>query len=428
MNVRARDAAAGTAGTDAAEAAREPWPWLALVSVIAFLLIGGMLTSLTVYTTTMQTAFGWNKAEMGGGPVALLLGMSAGNLLAQWVARRVGVRAAFAIGIALAASGWIAAGFVRTLPEFIAACAVAGIGVGEGSIVLGLALISAAFDRHKGLAMGVFIGATALASSVVPVLTAALIERSGWRFAFWAVGAVAALMGLALARGLPVRVKGISDATASRPGAEPAGTLSQAFRARGYWLLLLALAVGQVSLNGVLFNVVDYLHRSGYDLGSAVRIYSIANFISLPGLLVGGWLSDRVNPRVLLAVILGIQVLGVAALPGVRDGGLGIASVVAFAVIWGGVSGLPAQAGSMVLSGMVEAHAYTAALAVIFTTIGIVGAVAPALVGAVYDATSGYFWPLILLVFLSALAALLSLGIGAGAAPIRPAEKAHGHA
>lgn len=425
MKIKGADPSAAWPNGQPGPVEREPWLWLALVSVIAFVLVGGMLTSLTVYTTTMQAAFGWNKAEMGGGPVALLLGMSAGNLVAQWVARRLGVRAAFSVGIAVAAIGWIAAGFVQSLPEFIAACVVAGVGVGIGSIVLGLALISASFRDHKGLAMGVFIGAMALASSVMPVLTAILLEQSGWRFSFWTVGAAAACLGLVLARGLPAQVRGISDVAEGRHTAvEPAGTLSQVLRVRGYWMLLLALALGQASLNGVLFNVVDYLHRSGYDLNSAVRIYSLANFISLPGLLVGGWLSDRVNPRVLLSIILGAQVVGVAALLGVGAGGLGVASIVAFVVIWGAVSGLPAQAGSMVLSGMVEAHTYTAALATIFTTTGIVGAAAPALVGFVYDATSAYFWPIVLLVFLSLMATLSSVGIGSRVAQSRSAAKA----
>lgn len=390
----------------------EPWLWLALVSVIAFMLVGGMLTSLTVYTTTMQVAFGWTKAAMGGGPAALLLGMSVGNIIAHRVARWRGVRAAFSVGIAVAAVGWISAGFVPALPEFVAACAVSGVGIGIGSYVLGLALISASFRAHKGLAMGVFIGATALASSVMPLLTEVMVAKFGWRVSFWAVGAVAVVLGLALARGLPARVRGITDAPPRGRTAEAfVGALpSRVFRLRGYWLLLLALAVCQVSLNGVLFNVVDYLHRSGYDLSSAVRVYSLANFMSLPGLLLGGWLSDRVDPHMVLSIILAVLVIGVAALLGVQHPGLGLASIAAFVVVWGGASGLPVQAGSMVLSGMVEAHAYTAALAVIFTTIGIVGAAGPALVGLVYDATSGYFWPVLVLVFLALVATVLSMG------------------
>ena len=103
----------------------EPWGVMAVMSVIGFLLIGGMLTSLSVYMSVMQPHFRWSEAEMGAGPVALLLGMSAGNLVVGQAMRTIGVRGLFAFGAGMAVCGWIAAGFTGVLPAFMAAMALA---------------------------------------------------------------------------------------------------------------------------------------------------------------------------------------------------------------------------------------------------------------------------------------------------------------
>lgn len=393
--------------TAAAQApATPPWRWLVVVSVLGFLLVGAMLTSLTVYTATMQVAFHWDEVRMGLGPVALLLGMSAGNLLTDGVTRRHGLRRTFEIGVVLAAAAWFLCGFVHGIGVLLAAAFVAGVGIGLGSIVPSLSLIAAAFGTRKGLAMGIFIGVTALASSIMPFTTGVLIRLAGWRWTFWLVGAATLVIAMTLTRLLPQRLP--VAAAHARPDAPPARSRRHA-AGWAYAALLVAVTASQISLNGVLFNVVAYLNKSGFSLPEAIRIYSIANFVSLPGLLIGGYVSDRVRPYVLLPIILLLEGVGTAALIGVTSASIGWLGLGLFVLVWGGVSGLPAQAGSMHLADIVPPASYALLLGTLFTVSGIVGAAAPAAVGWLYDTTHDYAWPIMLLAALSFFGAFAAL-------------------
>lgn len=395
-----------------------PWAWLGIVSVNGFLLIGGMLTSLTVYASVMQRHFGWSEAAMGGGPVALLLGMSAGNLLVGAAMRRLGLRGTFSLGTAIAATGWIAAGFTRSLAPFAVAMAGAGFGVGMATIVPGIALISETFHERKGLAIALFIGACALASFTMPILTGTLIAWLGWRAAFWTVGGVSGLICLALLRRLPQKPGDMPASSTAATKTAPAGPSQRQVAAMtGYWMLVLGLTLSQLGMNGVLFNVIAYLQKNGYAATDAIRIYGIANLMSLPGLLIGGYISDRIDGRIILPAVLALQTAGTAMLLGVGTGSWNKLAVAGFIAIWGSVSGLPAQSGAMVLNEMIGQRAYPAMLGILFTIAGVVGALAPILMGWLYMATGGYTWPITMLALLALLAMLAVLASSRGAPP-----------
>ena len=380
----------------------EPWGLLLILAIVSFLLIGGMLTSLSVYVSVMQPHFGWSEAAMGGGPVMLLLGMSAGNLAVGAVMRRLGVRGLFSFGMTVALCGWIAAGFVRSLPEFMAAMALSGIGTGLATIVPGIAVISQCFHRRRGLAVALFIGAGAFASSTMPIASRWLIDTVGWRQAFWIFGIVAGLIGLPLLRRLP---RTLHDA--ERDDDHASGlTGEQVLKLPAFWLLTLVLTISQFGMNAILFNLIAYLRKTGFAAGDAVTLYGVTNFMSLPGLLIGGYLSDRVSARILLPLILLCQSAGTFALLGVGNGHV---AVILFILFWGGVAGLPAQSGSMLLGEIIGQRAYAAMLGIVFTVNGFLAALAPAVMGWAYEVTGGYAWPIFIIAALCLLAACASV-------------------
>lgn len=384
----------------------EPWGLLAILSIIGFMLIGGMLSSLSVYTSAMQPHFGWSEAAMGGGPVMLLMGMSAGNLLVGPMMTRLGAGGPLRFGTALALGGWIVAGLVRTLPEFMAAMGCAGLGVGAATIVPGIALISNGFHQQRGLAIALFIGSCALASSVMPAANQWLIEQLGWRQGFWTFGALAGPICFGALWALPSGAAAQGSTTVEE-GEVPGFAREQALRLPAFWILTIVLTVSQLCLNAILFNLIAYLRKSGWDAADAVTLFSITNFMSLPGLLIGGHLSDRVSARILLPLILILQGAGTFALLGVGSGA--VIPAIVFILCWGGVAGLPAQTGSMLLGEITGHRAYPALLGIVFTINGFAGALAPVIMGWVYQAAGGYAAPLLICACLCVSAALASL-------------------
>lgn len=391
---------------------QEPWRLLAGISAIGFILIGGMLTSLSVYLSIMQPHFGWNEVQLGAGPVALLLGMSAGNLVVGMTMRRFGIRGSFSLGSAIACGGWALAALVQSLPEFIGAMGLVGFGAGIATIVPGIALITQTFHRRRGMAMALFIGSLALASSVMPQASSWLIEALGWSFAFAAFGVTGGMICLGV---LHILRRDMAQAVEPERSAQNGSVLglvrAQVLRHPGYWALVLSLTISQLAMNGVLFNAIPYLVRSGFAQPTAVDIYSFANLVSVPGLVIGGYLSDRFSARVLFPAILVIQAVGTVSLLGTDPSTTGHAQLSAglFILVWGGISGLPAQSGSLLLNEIIGQRAFTSMLGILFTITGVIGALAPIAMGSASEITGGYFWPFLALGALLIVAALASL-------------------
>lgn len=390
---------------------RSAWAMLGALSVIGFAVIGGTLTSLAVYLPVLQAAFGWGEAEMGGGAVMLLLGMSLANLVAGRLEQRIGLRLLLAIGIVASCVGWAASAFVTGLPQFMAAMALAGAGAALATIVPGVAAISQAFDARRGMALAVFIGGCALASSVVPPLSEGLIAGLGWREAFLISAGVIALVCLPLTLLTPVSAP--SSAT-ERPdvhnASEGGPSAADAAKFTAFWLLLTGLTISQLCMNGVLFNLVAMLVKNGYSHDGAVTFYSIANLVSLPGLFLGGMLADRFGARAVLPGAIAFQAAGSLCLLWIGGGGSAqLAAMTGFALMWGLVAGLPAQAGSMLLADTVGMAAFPMLLGVVFAVTGLIGALAPLMMGMLYGVEGSYALPILTCAALTGLAAAMIL-------------------
>lgn len=389
------------------------WSLVAALSLIAFAIIGGTLTSLGVYLPVLQREFGWSETAMGGLPVAMLLGMSAGNLVVGRLMARLGIRGTLAVGIIAAAIGWAAAARAGSLPSFMAAMALAGAGAGIATIVPGVAAITRRFDARRGLAIGAFIGACALASSVVPPLSGWLIAEQGWRSAILVTGGVLAVLCLpltALVR-MPRDAAPTDHGDAEGVAEDSAPAAGEVARLPAYWLLTTALTVSQLCMNGILFNIVAFFLRHGFAQHDAIAIYSVTNLMALPGLFIGGALADRYGARVMLPGALLLQAAGTLCLLGVGGAdlaGSGVA-IAGFILLWGLAGGLPSQIGPMVLADLIGSRAFASMLGVMFTITGLIGALAPVGTGWLYEVHGGYALPIIVCGLLAALAAFMTV-------------------
>lgn len=393
------------------DTSRDPWVLLFPLSLAGFVMIGAMLTSLSVYGAGMQAVFGWSETELGAGPVALLLGMSIGNLLVGPAMQRLGVRGTFAGGCALAAAGWLGAGSITTLGQFALTMGIAGLGAGIATIVPGIALLTSTFHKRPRLAIALFIASCSLAATTMPIVTGHLIEGAGWRGAFRMVAGAAACLVPLLFLLLPAALPTADADTPADEGHDGGLTRPAALRLPAFWLLTAVLTISQLCMNGVMFNTIAFLGKHGVEQGTAIQLYSLTNFMSLPGLLVGGHLSDRVSARKMLSVIIGLQAIGTLALLGAGlDSVAGLATIIAFVCLWGGVAGLPAQSGSLLLAELVGRRSYGTLLGIVFTINGFLGAGAPGLTGWLHDLGGGYSLPFTLftaMLLVTALACLL---------------------
>jgi MFS family permease len=91
--------------------------------------------------------------------------------------------------------GLAAASFARNLVEVYAANGL-GVGLGIGcAYVPAVGAVQRWFVRRRGFASGLAVSGIGVGTLVMPPLATLLIETLGWRGAYLALGAIAAVLG-----------------------------------------------------------------------------------------------------------------------------------------------------------------------------------------------------------------------------------------
>ena len=226
-----------------------------------------------------------------------------------------------------------------------------GVGTGAMALVLGAIVANRWFSSHRGLVTGLFSAANATGQlSFLPVI-AALAEGPGWR---WAAGSVA-LVSLAL---VPLVLALMADRPADlglQPYGEPEialdtplvsaaaehppaasdldeagprgdrGAVRTTFDALAlgarrwpFWALMASFFVCGWSTNGLMqTHFIPATADYGMNTMLAAMLLAMIGAFDIIGTVASGWLTDRVDSRLLLALYYGGRGLALFLLPGV---------------------------------------------------------------------------------------------------------------
>jgi len=276
-------------------------------------------------------------------------------------------------------------------------------------------VITAWFDRERGLALGIAVAGAGLGVALVPQFVAFLIEHQGWRAAYVGLGAL--ILAIAF---VPVAlfIREPPSAPAAAAGAaEVAGiSVGEAIRQPLFWIINIGFVLATIAINGTLAHVVALLTDRGIAAATATNALSVAGVAIIAGRIVSGWCVDRlfaphVTVGVLCLPVAGIALLasgagGVAPFAGTVLCGLGIgAEIDLMAFFVGRYFGL---------------RAFGAIYGLMFATFAIGSGLGSFLMGATFDLAHSYR-PM-LVVFMAALVA--SCGLIGRVGPYRYATAA----
>jgi MFS transporter, Spinster family, sphingosine-1-phosphate transporter len=171
------------------------------------------------------------------------------------------------------------------------------VGVGEATFVtIAPTFVADLFpERMRGRIFGVFYLAIPVGTAEGYLLGGKLGPSMGWRFPFY----IAAFPGFLLALAMlfvPEPPRGQFDTLKETP---ERGTLMGLIRNRAFWAVTLGMAAGTFSLGGIQVWMPTFLSRTrGYTLESANLIFgAIVVVDGILASLIGGWLGDRLLPR-----------------------------------------------------------------------------------------------------------------------------------
>ncbi|MDZ4045999.1 MAG: MFS transporter [Rhodoglobus sp.] len=304
-----------------------------IVAGVAFLaLVGaaGFRAAPSVLMLPLEEEFGWTRTELS---LAVTVNLLLYGLMAPFAAAlmaRFGLRRVTSVALVLVAAGAGLSVFA-TEPWMLVLTWGVMIGLGTGSMALVFAATVADqwFVARRGLVVGVLTAGSATGQLAFLPFIALLVADQGWRQASLLVAGGALLvvpLVLLFLRNSPVDL-GITPFGAPegwKPVERPRGnavglalgTLARASRVRTFWALVAGFAICGATTNGLVgTHFIPSAHDHGMAETTAAGLLALVGVFDIVGTIASGWLTDRVNPRILLAVYYAGRGLGLLALP-----------------------------------------------------------------------------------------------------------------
>ena len=173
--------------------------------------------------------------------------------------------------------------------------------------------VSAVFDRHRGVALGISMAGYGIGAALVSILVAMLITNIGWRQAYqilaitvFVVSMIALWILIMDPMSLPKQLSQPSDAGLS---SHAALTGSKTFI-----LIAIALLLISIAINGVISHFVSLANDRGLSTLSGGYLLTALGVASIMGRLITGFLIDRFFAPTVSALIFILPLLGIILL------------------------------------------------------------------------------------------------------------------
>ncbi|MFZ4850809.1 MAG: MFS transporter [Caldilinea sp.] len=314
--------------------------WIVVAATAAALLISsGVRSAPGVFLVPLQQETQWSTSVIAFAVSVgmLVLGLTAplgGWLIDRFGPRQLAVAALVTLSISMAASAFISSPWQLTLLWG----GISGVGTGIISGVLGAAVAMRWFVAHRGLVIGIFGASTSAGQLLfVPGLMVAATTL-GWRPSalFISLAAMAAVLPVLLfLRNEPADVGtlplGALPATPQHQGSET-GILRRALQSSEFWLLAGTFFICGATSTGLIgTHLIPHAHDHGIPQTTAAGMLALMGAMNFVGTLGSGWLTDRYDPRKLLALYYSFRGLSLLFLPFVTEP-VGLA---AFSILFG---------------------------------------------------------------------------------------------
>ena len=350
----------------------------------------GVGDTYLVFLLPLQQQFGWHRAQMTAVYSMLMLTAGLASPLAGWVFERYGPRTLYLCGIGLLAAGYLIASRATTLWHFyVGVGLLGGLGSGAVGMVPAAAMLSWWFSDRLSTAIGIAYSAFGCGSLVMVPLAQALIDASGWRFTYMAIGAGLLAVGV-LALLLPWRtITSRREAAPPKSSGKAVSPLRAAMVQPRFWLLVQVMFFTALGMYLILPQSVVYLIDVGFTPLQSATAVGAASMLSIVGVSTSGWMSDRFTPKRAATVSFIGTAIGIGmlfALTYRRSDWLLAGYVVLFGVCQGARGPVVASLSARLFSGRGQSTVYGAIYALMSIGTGL-GAL---LSGALHDWTGGY--------------------------------------
>jgi MFS family permease len=374
--------------------------WIVAASIIGLSTNPGQFAfaSLSLFIIPLNEAFGWKRAEVSLASTIFTITLAVsmpvvGRLVDRFGAKRVLIPSVAAFGLLLAA----VAACTRLWQLYAVFLLIGSLGAGANALPF-MRIISAWFDRRRGLAMGIAMAGGGLGYAYVPPLVQYMIDGYGWQAGYFALAAIVLLLSVPsiwlFVRETPRELGLAPDGDAAIDTGSTAGPTTpvagldrrEALRSRAFWLLTFVFFTLSFSLYGLLQHLVPMLRDRGMAGSAAALAASSMGMTIVFARVAIGYLVDRFfAPHVALACF-SVSALGVAML---AAGAVGAPAYVA-AVLVGISLGAEIDLLAFMTSRYFGMRCFGEVYGLLFASFLAGASIGPVAYGATYDGSGSY--------------------------------------
>jgi MFS family permease len=385
--------------------------WLVVGAAFGVTFVGfGSAYTFSAFVESLQRDFGASRGSVSlvfslAGFLYFGLGILSGPLADRFGSRRLAVA-----GMILTGLGLMAASAARSLWEVYAAYGL-GVGLGVGcAYVPAIGAVQRWFVRRRGFASGLAVSGIGVGTLVMPPLASLLIEHLGWRGAYLALGALAAVVGggFALLIENDPRDRGLSpDGDPPQAGAQlllPQGaSVADAIRSRRFISLYAACLICSFGVFVPFVHLVPYARDHGVAPSSAVLLLGVIGIGSTAGRFFLGGLADRMGREVSLLLMFAGMALALA----IWVVSATIWSLAGFAFVYGVFYGGWVAVLPAVVMDYFGGRNVSGIIGILYTSVAFGTLIGPSAAGFAFDLSHSYAVPIIASAGANIVAALI---------------------
>jgi sugar phosphate permease len=305
--------------------------WIvAAVTFLALMTGAGVRSAPGILIVPLEEEFHWSRSAISFAISVNLLLYGFMGPFAAAVMERYGIRRTVPCALLLIGTGVALTSVMRETWHMILLWGfMVGIGAGALANLLAAMVATRWFTARRGLVIGVLSGSVATGQLVFLPTYASITANYGWRATVLTIAGVVFVVLPIVAffmRNRPADVglapygesggPTITPPVTANPIALAIGTLRDAMQVRDFWLLAGTFFICGASTNGLIgTHLIPACLDNGLSAVTGAGLLAAMGVFNLIGTTGSGWLSDRVDNRVLLAVYYGLRGLSLIYLP-----------------------------------------------------------------------------------------------------------------
>jgi MFS family permease len=379
---------------------RAYWP-------LPFAAAAGMATaavhtySLGIFMKPLQEAFGWGRADISLGLSIAVVISAVFSFFVGLAVDRVGPRIIGIIGVVTVTGGVSLLGTATgTLLNWYLLWVIISLGLCGILPSVWSSAVNSRFFASRGLALAITLCGGAVASSLVPMSSAWLLESYGWRLGYAGLGALWAAIILppvllffrGANDGAERRARQAASATTTAEtgvatAALPGLSVREALRGSALYKQMVAGGCYSLTLVGLIFHLAPILQDRGMTPMAAAANVGLVGIFSIIGRISTGALLDRFPSNIVgaLSYVLPTLACVLLLLPGA-----GTPALIGAVVVLGLAVGSELDVITYLASRHFGMRHYTALFGVVYIPIAVGSAMSSYLAGLTHDLTGTY--------------------------------------